>query len=196
MHVSPLAQVSPQPPQLAFDRVVSAHETLELDNGHAVRPVGQGAHAPAVQVFHASSTNGHRLPHVPQFDGSACRSTQTPPQLVSPAGHGAGPFVQTPPVQVAVSPGPGTHGVEHPPQCWSEVERFAHVPLQSVSGGAQPTAHVPSWHVSPAAHAWPHVPQLLESDDTLVAHAVVEPEQLAQPALHENTAHAPPTQAA
>ena len=47
-----------------------------------------GTHAPAMQVFVVVPAGVWQVrPHIPQFTGSVCMLTHTPPQKDCPAGH-------------------------------------------------------------------------------------------------------------
>ena len=80
-------------------------------------------HTPVIQVGCAFTAPSQTVPHVPQFEGSVCVSTQLPEQLSAPFGHDMPqlPFEHTRPAPQAVSQLPqcapsvcvSTHSVPH-----------------------------------------------------------------------------------
>lgn len=100
LHVAPVAQARPQPPQW-----------LVLVMGFTQAPAQQVRPAP------------HALPHAPQLAGSVCKFTHVPPQVVWPVPHAV---KQTPPLHDS----PARHALPHMPQLLVLVLVLVHAPAQ------------------------------------------------------------------
>jgi hypothetical protein len=139
-------------------------------------------HVPEVHRVEALASDGHTLPHAPQFSLSFVTERQLPPQHACALAHAR----------------------PHAPHEALSVMRLRHTPPQFVSaphpvvthGGAPDTpqlTHCPAAQVVPAAHARPHAPQWLASVAVLTSQPLAAlPSQLAKEPLQPTTAHCPP----
>jgi hypothetical protein len=98
----------------------------------------------------------------------------------------------------AVQDVPAPHTTPHAPQLLESPLRVVHVPLQFVCPAPQDGAaevHAPALHVWPPVQATPHAPQLVALVWRFTSQpSAALPLQLANPAVHEVTAHAPALQ--
>jgi len=72
LHTWSPTQVTPQPPQLSGSDWTATHAPLQ-----SISPDGHW-HEPATQA----ASEGHDVPHAPQFAGSVASDTQAPSQSV------------------------------------------------------------------------------------------------------------------
>ena len=115
MQSAPVAQVSPQVPQLARSFVRLA-QYAEAPLPQVVNPVAHvSVHMPPVQVWPAA----HTVPQVPQFVGSVLVLVQTPEHAVSLVRQ----LVEHMPLPLQTWP--AAQAVPHVPQLFRSLERFA-----------------------------------------------------------------------
>ncbi len=178
------AHARPQLPQCSGDVLVLVSQPLALMESQSAKlPLHDPMpHVPAVHRVEALASDGHTLPHAPQWSLSFATERQLPPQHICEPAH--------------VRP--------HIPQEVLSFVRLRHTPLQLesdphpvvVHGGAPDTpqlTHCPPAQTVPAAHARPQEPQWLASEAVLVSQPLAAlPSQLANAPLHPTTAHCPP----
>jgi hypothetical protein len=149
VHDVPPRQRMPQPPQLLTSELTSTHA-----NPHCV---WSGVHCVLHAELEQTCPLAHAFLHAPQSAGSDVRSTQPPPQSVSPSGHVAviahWPSAHTP-------PWPQT--LPHAPQFSGSLLVSTQPPPHAVSPPPQPPGQLPFAH-APPVQTLPHAPQLLAS---------------------------------
>jgi hypothetical protein len=97
-----------------------------------------------------TSPAAHATPQAPQWVGAVARSTHTPAQEDSPAGHAHDPLAHKEPPE---------HVTPQAPQFPECDDRSTQLPAQLVNPAGQLVTQVPSAQLSAGAHARPQPPQ-------------------------------------
>lgn len=160
----PGAQAFAQSPQLSESLVISTQPPPQ-----AFRlPVQLVAHTPLEHTWPAP----HALPHLPQFLGSDCASTQLPAQASEPAAQPHWPATQANPLEQALP---------QPPQLLASDCGSTHLPAQASKPAGQ--LHMPPTQAMPPPQVVPQAPQFRGS---LVTSTQLRPHALLAP-LHVTT---------